>query len=191
MLARSAEYGGDGLAFAHGDIATWAPAAPVDVLFSNAALHWVDGHEALVARLTGFLSPGGQLAAQVPANHDHPSHLVAEQVAAEAPFAAALDGYVRRSPVLAPEQYARLLHDLGYTDQRVRLHVYLHVLPDSAAVVEWVAGTLLTDYARRLPEPVYEAFVARYRERLVAELGGRRPFPFSFKRILMWGRLAA
>ena len=189
MLKRSADHAGDGLSFELGDIAEWAPAEPVDVIFSNAALHWIDGHEELFARLTGALTPGGQLAVQVPANHDHPSHLVAERVAAEEPFRGALGGYVRRAPVLAPEQYARLLHRLGYESQHVRLQVYLHVLPEPGAVVEWVKGTLLTDYRKRLPDDLYEKFVARYGELLVAELPDERPFPFSFKRVLLWGRL--
>ena len=187
MLERSTLYAGGGLTFELGDIAAWTPAAPVDLVVSNAALHWVDDHGELFARLTGALAPGGQLAVQVPANHDHPSHLVAERVAAEEPFRASLGGYVRRTPVLAPERYAQLLHRLGYSAQHVRLQVYLHVLPDAAAVVEWVKGTLLTDYQRRLPDRVYDDFVARYRELLLAELGDERPFPFSFKRILLWG----
>lgn len=190
MLARSAAYEGDGVAFALGDIAEWAPSGPVDLIFSNAALHWVDHHEELFARLTNALAPGGQLAVQVPANHDHPAYVAAERVAAEEPFRTALEGHVRRSPVLAPERYAQLLHRLGYTSQHVALRVYLHVLPEAGAVVDWVKGTLLTDYQRRLPDDVFTAFVARYRELLAAELPDERPFPFTFKRVLMWGRLA-
>jgi trans-aconitate 2-methyltransferase len=190
MLERSAGHAGDGLTFALGDIAEWAPAEPVDLVFSNAALHWIDGHEDLFARLTAALTPGGQLAVQVPANHDHPSHLVAERVAAEEPFHTALGGYVRRTPVLAPEQYGQLLHRLGYGSQHVRLQVYLHVLPEPGAVVDWVKGTLLTDYRKRLGDDLYERFVARYSEILTAALPDERPFPFSFKRVLLWGRLA-
>jgi trans-aconitate 2-methyltransferase len=189
MLKRSADHAGDGLTLELADIAEWAPSEPVDLVFSNAALHWIDDHDELFTRLTGALSPGGQLAVQVPANHDHPSHLVGERVAAEEPFRAALGGYVRRTPVLAPERYAQLLHRLGYEAQHVRLQVYLHVLPEAGAVVDWVKGTLLTDYRRRLPERVYEDFVSRYRELLAAELPHERPFPFSFKRVLLWGRL--
>jgi trans-aconitate 2-methyltransferase len=95
---------------------------------------------------------------------------------------------VRRTPVLAPEGYAQLLHRLGYATQHVRLQVYLHVLPDADAVVEWVKGTLLTDYQRRLPADLYDPFVARYREMLKAQLSDERPFPFAFKRVLLWGR---
>ena len=189
MLEKSVSHAGGGLAFELGDIGEWAPPEPVDVVFSNAAVHWVDDHPALFARLASALRRGGQLAVQVPANHDHPSHLVAQLVAGEDPFREALGGYVRRSPVLLPEQYAELLHGLGFHAQHVRLQVYLHVLPEPDAVVDWVKGTLLTDYRRRLPEDAYDEFVARYRALLSAELPDQRPYPFTFKRILMWGRL--
>ena len=191
MLERSAGHAGTGVTFERGDIAQWAPAEPLDVVFSNAALHWVDDHPALLARLTSALAPGGQLAVQVPANHDHASHLVAERVAGEEPFRETLGGYVRRTPVLAPEHYAARLHHLGYESQHVRLQVYLHVLPEPAAVVEWVKGTLLTDYRRRLPEEAYDEFVSRYRTLLLTELPDERPYPFAFKRILLWGRTSS
>jgi trans-aconitate 2-methyltransferase len=189
MLDRSADHAGDGVTFELGDIAGWTPSRPLDLIFSNAALHWIADHDALFERLTGALSPGGQLAVQMPANHDHPAHRVAERVATEEPFRTALGGYVRQTPVLTPEHYAQLLHRLGYASQHVRLQVYLHLLRDASAVVDWVKGTLLTDYRRRLPDPVYDAFVARYRELLAAELPDEEPFPFSFKRVLLWGRL--
>ena len=41
---------------------------------------------------------------------------------------------------------------------------------------------------RVLEEAVYDAFLARYRERLVDELGDRAPYSDLFKRILVWGR---
>jgi trans-aconitate 2-methyltransferase len=188
MLAKSTEHAGAGLSFELGDIAGWSSTEPVDVVFSNAALHWVDDHPELFARLTRALRQGGQLAVQMPANHDHASHLVAERVAAEAPFREALGGYVRKAPVLGVEQYAVLLHRLGYASQHVRLQVYLHLLPEPGAVVEWVKGTLLTDYKRRLEPDVFEQFVARYRELLLAKLTDDRPFPLTFKRVLLWAK---
>lgn len=90
--------------------------------------------------------------------------------------------------MLVPERYALLLHRLGYASQHVRLQVYLHVLPAAGAVVEWVKGTLLTDYRRRLSVDEYEQFLRRYGELLAAELPDERPFPFPFKRLLLWGK---
>ncbi len=187
MLERSRAFAGDGVRFAKADIATFAEPGAWDLVFSNAALHWVPGHEALLARLTACLAPSGQIAVQVPANDDHASHAVAVAVAREPPFAEALGGSARVSPVLAPEAYATLLHRLGYREQHVRLQVYGHLLDGPEGVVEWVKGTLLTDYERRLGPRLFPAFLDRYRERLVARLGDARPYFFTYKRVLFWG----
>lgn len=187
MLAKSDAFAGEGLHFARADIADFASGPAYDLVFSNAALHWLPDHGALLARLTDALKAGGQLAVQVPANFDHPSHVVATEVAAEPEFAAALGGYVHARNVLAPEAYARLLDRLGYAEQHVRLQVYGPRLAARDEVVAWTSGTLLTDYERRLSPADYARFVARYRERLLPQLEDTRPYFFTFKRILLWG----
>ncbi|HKE99257.1 MAG TPA: methyltransferase domain-containing protein [Actinomycetes bacterium] len=184
MLAKARPRAGDGLRFELGDIAGFGQGG-WDVVFSNAALHWLPDHAALLARLAGLLAAGGQLAAQLPANHDHPAHRVAAELAAEAPFAAALGGWRRDWPVRAPEWYATLLDRLGLAAQHVRLQVYLHRLAGPEEVVEWVRGTLLTDYQRRLPPELFDVFLGRYRERLLARLEDERPYRYAFKRILL------
>jgi trans-aconitate 2-methyltransferase len=191
MLERARTLAVKGLEFTRGDISTWHSDTPFDVVFSHAALQWVDDHPALFARLKAMLVPGGELAVQVPANFDHVSHTLAADIAREQPFADAMQGYARTFSVLRPEEYATLLHELGFVAQSVRLQVYGHVLESPDAVVEWVRGTLLTDYQSRMPEAMYDQFVARYRARLNAALGDQRPYFYPFKRILLWGRLPA
>jgi trans-aconitate 2-methyltransferase len=187
MLEKARARAGGGLRIEQADIADFRADAAFDLVFSNAALHWVPGHEDLFRRLADALTPEGQLAVQVPANFDHASHTVAAAVAAEEPFRAALGGVSHGNAVLAPEAYAGLLHRLGFRAQHVRLQVYAHVLDAPAGVVEWVRGTLLTAYERRMPAELFEAFLRRYRERLLAELGDVRPYLFPFKRLLLWG----
>src|SRR5690349_4562868 len=70
MLLKSASFGTEMLRFERGDIEGFVTDRPYDLVFSNAALHWVEDHERLFARLAGFLSPHGQLAVQMPYNHD-------------------------------------------------------------------------------------------------------------------------
>jgi trans-aconitate 2-methyltransferase len=123
----------------------------------------------------------------MPANHDHPSHVVAGEVAGDEPFRTALRGYRRVSPVRAPEWYAELLDRLDLADQHVRLQVYLHRLASRDEVVEWVRGSLLTDYQARMPGPLFEEFLAAYRERLLPRLEDSRPYRYPFKRLLFWG----
>lgn len=188
MLAKSANFVEDGLSFEHGDIAAFAPEEPFDLVFSNAALQWVANHEELFPRVAGFAGSGGQLAIQIPANHDHPSHLIAHELAAEEPYATALGGYVRTVPVLEADWYAEMLHRAGFARQTVRMNVYPHYLESREGVVEWCKGTLLTDYQRRLPADVFERYLSDYSARLLPILEDSRPYFYAFKRILMWGR---
>ena len=177
-----------GLQFAVGDIAQFSATGTFNVVFSNAAFHWVEDHAALVERLTASLAPGGQLVFQVPASHEDPSHTVADELATVAPFAAGFNGWRRPQPVLTPEAYARLLYQSGFTEQHVRLVIYPHVLDSREDVIEWMKGTLLTEYQRHLPAELFPAFMDAYRARLLPRLESARPFFFPFKRILCWGR---
>lgn len=201
MLARAAEHATAALRFERHDIAAFLASDPgaYDLVFSNAALHWIEGHEALFAKLARAVAPSGQLAVQMPANADHPSHVVAAELAREAPFAEHMAGKIRATwPVLAPERYADLLHAHGFAEQHVRLQVYGHLLASPADVVAWVEGTLLTEHRAALPPELWPLFLARYRERLLprlapsgAEPAHMRAYFFPFKRVLLWARRPA
>ena len=91
--------------------------------------------------------------------------------------------------MLAPEQYAECLYDLGFHEQHVRLAVYPHVLSSSRDVVQWVKGTTLTRFERLLTPELFGRFVADYEARLLEVVGDRSPFFFGFRRVLLWGRL--
>ncbi len=186
MLEKAAAFAGDGLRFAAGDIDAFTSEGDINLIFSNAALHWIPEHQALLPQLTGMLAPEGQIAVQVPANDDHPSHATAVDVAGEEPFRRALGGHTRQSPVLLPEVYASLLFRLGYRQQQVCLQVYGHELESREAVVEWVRGSVLTDYEKRMPPELWPRFLERYRERLLPQLDDTRPFFYPFKRLLLW-----
>jgi trans-aconitate 2-methyltransferase len=188
MLAKSAAFDRPGLQFVNDDIGTFTSNAPHDLVFSNAALHWVEDHPTLFRRLTAMVAPEGQLAVQMPANQDHPSHTAIAQLATKPPYAEHLAGYTGHRNVLPPEAYASLLYELGFNKPLVRLQVYGHLLNASTDVVEWTKGTTLTAFAERLPSDLFDRFVVAYRERLLQTLGDRRPYFFTFKRILVWGR---
>jgi trans-aconitate 2-methyltransferase len=191
MLSAAESYAADGLTFETGDISAYEPVSPVDLVFSNAALQWVPDHRDVLSRWTAMLRPAGELAVQVPANADHPSHLIAAAVAREAPFVDAFDGAPPEDPVrsvLSPQEYAEVLYGLGYVDQHVRLQVYAMVMPATESIVDWMRGTSLTRFSSVLSEELFEQFLARYRERLLDELGRRAPYLYTYKRILMWGR---
>jgi trans-aconitate 2-methyltransferase len=188
MLAEAAARADAGLSFEEGDLATWAGRG-VDVVFSNAALQWVPDHERVLSRWRDALGPNGQLAVQVPANADHPSHVVARELATEWLGAGAPTDPVAEN-VLRPEAYAQVLAELGFAHQHVRLQVYGHRLASTNDVVEWVKGTSLTRFKKALSASDFERFLAEYRRRLLGVLGDRSDYFFPFKRILFWGRLS-
>jgi len=182
-----------GLRFDAGTIEAFAEGSDgerFDLIFSNAAYHWVDDHDRLLARLAARLAPGGQLAFQVPAQHQDATHLTAAALAGTEPFRSALNGWSRVHSVQPPDLYARLLYRAGFADPIVRLIVYPHVLASRDAVIEWMKGTLLTEYARHLPDDLFAEFVDTYRARLLPQLETSQPYFFPFKRILCWGQRA-
>lgn len=181
MLLKAGHFGGEMLRFEKGDIEAFVTERPYDLIFSNAALHWVPDHEKLFVRLTNFLAIDGQLAIQMPANDSHPSHRIAAEVARDF-------GIEPRPEFVLPiEKYAELLHRLGFKRQHVRMQVYGHVLPSSDDVVEWVRGALLTHYQSLLPAPRFQELLDEYRKRLHAGLADERPFFYTYKRVLLWG----
>lgn len=184
MLAKSAAFAAEGLRFERARIEGFAPDAPIDLVLSNAALHWVDDHPRLLERIAGWLAPAGQIAVQIPANEEHASHRAAVEIASEAPFREALGGWSRVVPNLSIDAYARLLVRLGFPSPHVRRQVYVHHLATRDDVAEWTRGTLLTAYRERLPEPLRAPFEARYGERLRELLPDERPFVLPFQRIL-------
>ena len=193
MLEKASLIETAGLRFEFGDIGSFEARGEFDVVFSNAALHWLPDHPSLLCRLRDALRPGGQLAVQVPANNDHPSHGLAFEIAHEAPFRDAVHDDPlgeEATPVLAPEAYATLLDALGFAEQHVRLQVYGHHLESTADVLEWTKGTTLTRYERGLPPELYEQFLDRYSSRLLDALGHRSPYFYTFKRVLFRARLA-
>jgi len=181
MLERAAERARSGLRFEQRAIEDAAGAW--DIVFSHAALQWVDDHPSLIPRLLSLARPGGRLVVQMPSNFSHPTHTIIEEIAGEAPFRDPLGGRTRPWPVLSIDAYAELLHAHGATEITVFEKVYPHVLPDADALADWMSGTALVPVFERLPEALRESFMERYRERLRARWPSKPVF-FGFRRTL-------
>lgn len=192
MLALARPREGDGLRFEHHDIVSFAATAPrgsYDLIFSNAALQWVSGHDTLFAQFKEMLAPGGQLAVQVPSGGEHPVRDILGALAREEPYASAMGDYRRAGGTRTTEWYGAELYRLGFARQHVRMQLYGHVLPEARSVVEWYKGSALGPYRERLPAELYSAFVDEYTRRVVERSGDGEPYFLPFNRILIWGQL--
>lgn len=190
MLAKAHTMQNAHLVFKEQDIQQLAALEPFQLIVSNAAIQWIPNHPALFKHLTLMLAPGGQLAIQIPANQDYPTHTIAAELAAEEPFRKALKH--QNGPLhhlLSMEEYAQLFEELGFESQVVRLQLYVHFLESTASVLEWVKGSLLTYYQSYLEPELYDLFLKEYRQRLIDRLGWSEPFFFHMKRLFLWAQL--
>jgi trans-aconitate 2-methyltransferase len=181
MLERAALEVRPGLRFVAGHIE--ALNGLYDLIFSHAALHWVEDHERFLPRLYALLAPGGQLVAQIPSNPDHSSRTLMAELAKEPPFAETLGSVRGGLSLLTTERYAELFFRLGAADFTVYEKVYPHVYSDAEGIVEFYRSTALKPYLEPLSEPLRGQFLDRYRERLRACFP-ERPVFLGFRRIL-------
>ena len=192
MLQSAAEHADESVSFQQGDLATFVSPTPVDVMFSNAALHWVPDHAAVLAHWRAQLAPGGQLAVQLPCNGDHPAYQAIAITVAEqrALFSGPLPSVASAENVETVERYVEILHGLGASQLNVHLRVFPHALAGPLEVIEWVRGTALHPIRVALnDEAAYGAFLASYEARLRRILGPPdMPYLFTFKRIFLWAR---
>ena len=152
MLAEAAKTPST-IAWLNADIATWQAPAPAALIFSNATLQWLTGHERLFPRLVAMLAPGGVLAVQMPRNFDNPSQSLLRDTAASGPWAAALaplfapdsaiPSMLRPDPVRLPDFYYDLIAPQAQGGLDLWETEYVHQLRGDNAVLEWMRGTTL------------------------------------------------
>jgi trans-aconitate 2-methyltransferase len=180
MLERAATAVPD-VAWQRADLAEWRARERAELIFSNAALHWLDDHARRFPALLAQVAPGGVLAVQMPRNFAAPSHTAIAEAAHAGPWHARLSPLLRPPPVAAPADYYDWLAphaaslDVWETE-------YLHVLEGEHAVAEWTQGTALRPLLDALDEPQRSGFLARYTERVdrayPRRADGRTLFPF-------------
>src|SRR5215469_6668064 len=163
------------------DLATWLPPQAADVIYSNAALHWIEEHAPVFVALFNSLAPGGTFALQIPRNFGAPSHTSMGEAARMGPWRPILDPLLRPAPVEAPAFYYNLLAPIaGKLDMWET--EYLQVLGGGHAVKEYTKSTWLSPLLAALDEPMRSQFEDTYTQ-LVDARYPRRPdgktlFPF-------------
>lgn len=189
MLAAAAEQD-SAIRWVLGDIGAWTSEQPVDVLFSNAALHWLGDHAALFPRLARRVAPGGVLAVQMPHNHYAASHTLMAEAAAAGPWAEILTPLAARFPVGDAGFYYDLLAPLA-ASLDIWETEYLHVLDGDDPVVRWTMSTALRPLLDAVGEPWRGQFLAEYGRRVAAAYPRRADGRtlFAFRRLFLVARL--
>jgi len=164
-MLEKARAAGPGIELVDADLAAWEPPVPLDLVVSNAAIHWIPDQTALMGRLVANLAPGGLLAVQAPNNRGEAAYLRLAELLAEPPWPERLAVAAPQPGIEAPSWYVDALHALG-CDVSLWETTYNHQLPDAAAIVEWMKGTTLRPVLDVLTESEAADFLAELARRI-------------------------
>jgi trans-aconitate 2-methyltransferase len=169
----------------------WRADVAADLIYSNAALHWLPDHRHLFPKLISSLKPGGVLAVQMPRNFAAPSHTMIADTVRAGPWRGRLEFLLKEPPVSEPEFYYALLApqaqmlDIWETE-------YLQVLSGEDPVKEWTKGTALIPFLERLDPAEQPEFESAYAQRLRGAYprrgDGTTLFPFRRLFIVFTGK---
>jgi trans-aconitate 2-methyltransferase len=136
------------------DIEAWKPEPAVDLIFSNAAFHWVPGHATLFRSLINGVAPGGALAAQMPNNFQSAAHAALREVAENGDPRWAKD-MVSAAGTFTVQPPAFYYDVLRKSASRVDIWEteYQHVMDGPKAVYDWIRSTAMRPFLERLHDP--------------------------------------
>lgn len=166
-----------------GRIEEWAASEPYDVVFSNAALHWIPNHTALTQHLFAQVAAGGAFAFQIPSGAESPFRTAIQDVSEDAAWTDRMDAARNALTMEPPEVY----YDALATQARaldIWETIYQHVMESPAAIVEWISSTSLRPFLNALAsDQERQRFVALVTERVTksypTRTNGRVLFPFQ------------
>jgi trans-aconitate methyltransferase len=142
---------------------------PFDLVFSNAALHWVDDHQAILCGAASVLKPGGRL--MVSCGGKGNAHEVFLALRPEMRLKRWRD-FFRKMPLpyffYAPADYEKWLPKFGFKFQSLKLAPKDAAYAGAEGFATWLRTTWIP-YVQRVPENVREEFIAAVTQRYVAK----------------------
>ncbi len=179
------------VSFTKGDLAKFTPDVPPGILYSNAAYQWVENHIDFFPGLLKLLPSGGQLAIQMPRNHEAPSHALMKTAAERGPWRDKLAKVGGIRSVFEPGRYYDALNPLC-SDLDVWESIYQQVLTGKDPVAQYTSSSGLRPFLEALAEPERKQFYDSY-ARMIAKAYPTRADGitlFPFRRLFIVARRA-
>jgi trans-aconitate methyltransferase len=140
-----------------------------DVVFSNAALHWIDDHERFLRSAATVLKPGGRLIVSCGGKGNARDVFLA--LRPEMHMKRWRD-FFRRMPTpyffYAPDDYKKWLPKYGFKIQNVQLAQKDAVYDGAKGFATWLRTTWIP-YIQRMPESLREEFIAAVTQRYIVK----------------------
>jgi len=155
-----------------------------DLIFSNAAIQWVDHHQELFPKIIKLLNPGGQIAIQMPSQTENALNQILDELVKEQPYKEHLKNYHRISPVLKTDEYAQILFESGVKSMTVFEKIYPIIGQTYIDLYDFISGSALPPYLDKLAGEAKENFITQYQTRIKNRFP-KSPTLYPFKRIII------
>lgn len=158
-----------------------------DLIFSNAALQWIDNHGELFPKIISCINPGGQLAVQMPQQNENILNRILLNLVQEEPFASYLKNWTRPSPVLTLDEYAKIFFENGGTDLVIYEKVYPLISTSKNDFFDFISGSALSVYQERLKKDEFEKLSNEFKNR-IDKYFPNIPSIYAFRRLILYAR---
>jgi len=143
-------------------------ASRFDLVFSNAALHWVDDHETILRGAAAVLKPGGRLAVSCGGKGNAHDVFLALRPEMRRPR---WREFFRRMPMpyyfYSPSDYEKWLPKFGFKIHALKLAPKDATYAGADGLATWLRATWLP-FVQRVPENLREDFIAAVTQRYLA-----------------------
>jgi trans-aconitate 2-methyltransferase len=119
------------------------------LVFSNAALQWMDNHETLIPKLWEIVNKNGAFAVQIPKFEKMPISDVINKVIDSDKWYKRMNGEIFRFELHELDYYYDLLSP--FTDNIILWEThYFHILPSLQGIIDFIQSTALKPYLEKL-----------------------------------------
>ena len=140
-----------------------------NVVFSNAVLHWIDGHFALLQRIYACLLPGGRSLLQMGGKGNAAGILkVLSDLMAGTTWKAYFGDFKFSYHFYSPEEYSIWINQTGFIISRIDLINKNMIHKDGASLEGWIRTTWLP-YLQPIPGKLRQKFISQIVNRYLEE----------------------
>jgi trans-aconitate methyltransferase len=170
MIDTARQHEGGNVRFVRQDILALDFREEFDVVFSNAALHWVKDHRALLGRVHRSLRAGGTIRFNFAGQGNCAGFLrVLTRTLAEPRFSRYFEGFEWPWYMPSEEEYGALVREFPFRDVAVWGENADRFFPDAHALIRWIDQPSLVPFLPRVAEADRRAFRALIVQRMIQE----------------------